>query len=420
MVEQEYLSVEHALKIVLSEVTVLPAERVPLLEGLGRVLAEEIVARYDLPIFPNSSMDGYAVRSVDVLQAGIEKPVSLQVIGDISAGSEDTITLIEGTAVRITTGAPIPGGADAVVPVEDTNEPWRGHERPLPERIEINRSVQRGAYVRFPGEDVQSGTSILSPGCALRPQEIGILAAMGFVEVPVVRKPRVGILATGDELVDVETPLSSGKIRNSNSYTQAAQVTTLKAKPIILGIAKDTVDAVSQKLKLGIEQDVDLFVTSAGVSVGAYDVVKALLEQEGDIKFWRVRMRPGKPLTFGSYEGVPFFGLPGNPVSAMVSFERFARPAILKMGGHALLERPIVPVTIEDEIDSDGRESYVRAIVERKEDGYRATITGRQGSHMLSSLVEANALVIVPEGVKHVSAGTSLKAMMIDWPQTVF
>lgn len=235
------------------------------------------------------------------------------------------------------------------------------------------------------------------------------------------RRPRVGILATGDELIAVEEALQPGKIRNSNSYAQTAQVMSLGAEPVNLGIARDDEDDVRARLQTGLDAGVDLFISSAGVSVGAYDVVKAVLEAEGSVGFWRVRMRPGKPLAYGAYQGVPYLGLPGNPVSAMVSFERFARPAILKMAGHRQLERPSVEVVMKDEIRSDGRETYARAIVTRGTDGrYSAAITGEQGSHIMTSLVKANALVIVPEGVRHVAAGEPLKALMIDWPANVF
>jgi molybdopterin molybdotransferase len=225
----------------------------------------------------------------------------------------------------------------------------------------------------------------------------------------------VGILATGDELIDVDEPLRPGKIRNSNAYTQAAQVLRLGAIPINLGVARDTEEDVRAKLQLGIDAGVDLFISSAGVSVGAYDVVKAVLEAEGNVGFWRVRMRPGKPLAYGKYAGIPYLGLPGNPVSAAVSFERFARPAILKLLGHTQLERPTVMATMQDSFGSDGRESYIRAIVTKEGDGYVATTTGSQGSHIMTSLVKANALVVVPEGVKRVEVGDRLTTLMIDW-----
>jgi molybdopterin molybdotransferase len=333
---------------------------------------------------------------------------------------QPTGTVTIGTAVRIMTGAPLPPGADAVVPVEDTNEAWREKERPLPNQIQIYRSVQAGDYVRHPGEDIEAGQTILTPGHILRPQEVGVLASLGVAEVSVIRRPKVAILATGDELLAVEQPLQPGKIRNSNGYTQAAQIMALGAEPIQLGIAGDTETAVRSKLQAGLDAQVDLFISSAGVSVGAYDVVKNVLEQDGNVGFWRVRMRPGKPLAYGTYQGIPYLGLPGNPVSAMVSFERFARAAILKMAGHKKLNRPTISVTVQNEIHSDGRESYIRAIVSREGGAYVATLTGDQGSHIMTSLVKANALLIVPEGVEYVPANSQLTAWMIDWPETIF
>jgi molybdopterin molybdotransferase len=318
------------------------------------------------------------------------------------------------------TGAPLPPGADAVIPVEDTDEPWRGVERPLPEHIAVYRSVSAGDYVRYPGEDIRAGDAVLEEGKVLRPQEIGVLASLGVSRVAVVRRPRVAILATGDELVDVTAPLSPGKIRNSNSYAQAAQVTALGGVPVLLGVAGDTEQAVREKLADAVSAKVDMIISSAGVSVGAYDVVKAVLDDAGEIGFWRVRMRPGKPLAFGMFQGIPYLGMPGNPVSAMVSFETFARPAILKMGGHENFARPSVQAVVLEDIRSDGRESYLRAIVTRDERGYVARTTGGQGSHMMTSLVKANALLVVPEGVKEVAAGTILAALMIDWSGGVF
>jgi molybdopterin molybdotransferase len=418
--KQEYLTVDNALSLVLSRVVVLSPESVPLFDSLGRVLATGIQADISLPPFANSSMDGYAVRAEDVSTASSDAPVPLRVKGDIPAGTVSSVVLASGTAARIMTGAPLPSGADSVVPVEDTDEPWRDPERPLPGTIEIRRAVKPGDYIRHPGEDIQQGDEILSAGRVIRPQEIGVLASLGIARVSVIKRPKVGILSTGDELVDVSEPLGPGKIRNSNGYAQTAQVIALGAEPLFMGVARDDEVDVRKRLHLAIEQDVDLLVSSAGVSVGAYDVVKNVLEKDGDVAFWRVRMRPGKPLAFGNYHGIPFIGLPGNPVSAMVSFERFVRPAILKMAGHSRLDRPTLPVTVVENINSDGRENYLRAVVSREGNDYFAKTTGGQGSHIMTSLVHANALLIVPEGVVQVAAGEKLQALMIDWPGIVF
>jgi molybdopterin molybdotransferase len=422
----EYITVAQALTAVLNSVSPLPAETVSLTDALGRILARPVVARDSLPPFANSAMDGYAVRAADVAQASQDQPANLRVVADIAAGVVVDVALTPGTAARIMTGAPVPAGADAIVPVEGTNEPYRMAERPLPDQIAIYRTVQPGDYVRHIGEDIEAGQQVLPAGHQLRPQEIGVLASLGVGQVPVVGQPRIGILSTGDELIPVEEPLSPGKIRNSNSYAQTAQVQALGAIPVSLGVARDTVADVRARLQAGLDAGVDLFISSAGVSVGAYDVVRTVLAEGGNVGFWKVRMRPGKPLAHGTYQGIVYLGLPGNPVSAMVSFERFARPAILKMAGHTQLERPRVTAVLQNEIRSDGRESYVRAVIKRSSsngyegDGYIATTTGSQGSHIMTSLVKANALLIVPEGVKFAPAGTHLSAMMIDWPPTVF
>ena len=420
MTQAEYLTVQEALTAVLAGVSVLPSERVPLLDALDRVIAERVVAKDSLPPFANSAMDGYAMRAEDLVGATESAPADLEVIGDIAAGFVPDVTVRAGTAVRIMTGAPVPPGADAVVPVEDTNEAWRNPERPLPKRIQIKRSVSAGDYVRHAGEDIEAGQTIIPKGHLLRSQEVGVLASLGVAEVAVIRRPKVAILATGDELIPIEEPLQPGKIRNSNGYTQTAQVLAVGGIPIPLGIARDTEADVTQKLQKGLDADVDLFISSAGVSVGAYDVVKAVLDREGDVGFWRVRMRPGKPLAFGKYKEVPYLGLPGNPVSAMVSFERFARAAILKMAGRTDWERPLLNVTIQESLSSDGRESYLRAVVSKENGQYVATTTGDQGSHIMTSLVKANALIIVPEGVTQVNTGDTLQAWMVDWPEFVF
>lgn len=416
MTGREYLTVAEALELVLKSVQALSAEIVALPDALGRVLAAPVVARDSLPPFANSSMDGYALWAADLRDATAANAVTLRVIGDVAAGTVFAGEIVPGTAVRIMTGAPLPAGADAVVPVEDTNEAWRDPQRPLPETVQVRRRVAPGDYVRGIGEDIQAGQEVLPLGHLLRPQEIGVLASLGVSQVTVTRRPRVGILATGDELVPVEAVLTPGKIRNSNGYAQAAQVRALGAIPVELGVARDTETDVRAHLQAGLDAGVDLFISSAGVSVGAYDVVKAVLDAEGNVGFWRVRMRPGKPLAHGTYHGIPYLGLPGNPVSAMVSFERFARPAILKMAGHTRLDRPELPVVLLEALDSDGRESYIRAIVRRGANGYEATTTGSQGSHIMTSLVQANALLIVPEGVTAVAPGTVLTALMIDWP----
>lgn len=414
------LSVEEALQRILAVVHALDDEEIETPAALGRVLAEDVRAEFDVPPFPNSAMDGYAVRAADIADAAPDHPVELRVIADVPAGDAQGITVEPGSASRIMTGAPLPPGADTIVPVEMTDEPWTRGDRPLPERVRVFRSAAPQAHIRPAGEDIRRGETVLRRGVRLRPQEIGVLAALGRPHVRVVRRPRVAILATGDELVEISAPLGPGQIHDTNSYTLAALVEGSGGIPLRLGIARDRLDEVRAKLRAGLEQGADLFLSSAGVSVGAYDVVKAAIEAEGELAFWRVNMRPGKPLAFARIGGAPFLGLPGNPVSAVVSFEIFARPAILKMGGRAALSRPRVKVVLDEPVRSDGRESYLRAVVTRRDDQYHAVITGPQSSGILTSLVRANALLIIPAGVREVQAGATLEAQMMDWPEEVF
>jgi molybdopterin molybdotransferase len=319
------------------------------------------------------------------------------------------------------TGAPLPEGADAVVPYEDTSDFDRSKEERLAtpaKEIAVHQAVASRENVRPAGEDVHRSEEVMAPGRVLRPQEIGVLASLGHVTVLVHRRPRVAILATGDELLEVTEPLEPGKIRNSNEYTNAALVTRTGGIPIRLGIARDTEADLTAKVRTGLELGADLFLTSGGVSVGDYDVVKDVLSAEGQMQFWQVAMKPGKPLAFGLLAGgIPLIGLPGNPVSAMVSFEQFARPAILKMLGHADLDKPTVQATLDEPLKNSGRRGYIRVIVTRQEDGYHARATGEQGSGVLTSMAKANGLAVVPEGIRDVPAGSKLTVQMLDWPE---
>jgi molybdopterin molybdotransferase len=364
-------------------------------------------------------MDGYAVRAQDVVGASPASPVRLDVIGSVAAGYVAGISLQPGTAVRIMTGAPLPQGADAVVPYEDTSDFDRPKDARLDDpadTIEVRQPVESRDHVRPAGEDIRRGELVMAPGRLVRPQEIGVLASLGREEVQVHRQPRVAVLATGDELLEIHEPLSPGKIRNSNEYTNAALVTRTGGIPLRLGIARDARADLVAKIRLGLEQGADLFLTSGGVSVGDYDVVKDVLDTEGEMEFWQVNMKPGKPLAFGLLAGgVPLIGLPGNPVSAMVSFEQFARPAILKMLGHADLAKPTVQAVVDQALTNSGRRGFVRVIVTHQEDGYHARTTGEQGSGVLTSMAKANGLAIVPEGTHQVEAGTELTVQMLDW-----
>jgi len=408
---------------ILSRVQALEPERVPILEAQGRVLAEEIVSEIDIPPFDNSAMDGYAVQSADVATARPGSPVRLTVVGSVAAGYVAGARVEPGTAIRIMTGAPLPEGSDAVVPYEDTSD----FDRPKGERlalpaneIEVRQAAEAGANVRPHGEDIRRGELVMAPGRVIRPQEIGVLASLGHETVLVHRRPRVAVLATGDELLEVHEPLRPGKIRNSNEYTNAALVARTGGLPLRLGIARDTAADLTAKIRSGLEQGADLFLTSGGVSVGDYDVVKDVLGTEGEMQFWQVRMKPGKPLAFGLLAGgVPLIGLPGNPVSVMVSFEQFARPAILKMLGHTDLTKPTVQAIVDEPLRNSGRRGFVRVIVTRQGDDYHARTTGEQGSGVLTSMAKANGLAVVPEGVRRVEAGTRITVQMLDWPEGI-
>jgi len=413
-----FMEVEEARREILDRIRPLEPETVPLLEALRRVLAADVRSGDDIPPFDNSAMDGYAVRAVDVSQAGPERPVSLSVIGNLAAGTVFTGALRPETAVRIMTGAPLPASADAVIRFEDTDEGLDGAPQATG-RVQVLRAASPGDNVRRAGEDVRQGELVLEPGTLLRPPEIGLLASLGRAEVSVTRRPRVAVLATGDELVDVDQPLAPGKIRNSNSYSNYAQVLRYGGVPLLLPIARDTAADVTARIEEGIALGADLFLTSGGVSVGDYDLVKHVLHNLGHVDFWQVRMQPGKPMAFGHLRGVPLLGLPGNPVSAMVVFEQFARPAILKMQGRRQLRKPEVEVTLLDDAKAYGdRVRFLRAIVTQDAEGrWTARLTGPQGSGILSSMVRANGLAVIPKHEGKVRAGTRVRVQMLDWPE---
>jgi molybdopterin molybdotransferase len=310
------------------------------------------------------------------------------------------------------TGAPVPAGADSVIRFERTQQ--------VGEWVDLYYASPVGNNIRYAGEDVRKGDKVLEKGTRIRPQEIGMLSALGCQTVSVIRRPNVAILATGDELVDVDEPLGPGKIRNTNSYSNAAQVLKYGGEPMMLGIAKDRMEDLTAKIQQGLAQGADLLLTSGGVSVGDFDVVKKVLSAEGEITFWRVRMKPGKPLAFGHISAevngeqrtVPVLGMPGNPVSVMVSFQVFARPAILTMLGVTDLEKPTVEAVLTDPIRSkDERRHYVRVCLTRKGDTYYASLTGAQGSGILNSMVKANGLAVIPADWTHAPAGSRVRAM---------
>ena len=416
------ISVEQALEKILGYVDVLEEEESPILNCLGQVLAEDIYSDIDVPPLDNTAMDGYAVQCADTRGADEKSPRILQVIDTVPAGSISRHKVKPGTAIRIMTGAPIPDGADSVVPFEYTDETQRNDSSV---KIGVLSEAKAGWNIRKAGEDITRGALVLSKGTAVRPQEVGVLASLGHNTVKVIRRPVIAILATGDELVDIDQPLPPGKIYNSNAYSVAALVQRYGGIPKTLGIALDREDSLVAKLKQGL--DADMLITSGGVSAGDYDIVKDILAKQGEITFWTVRVKPGKPLAFGRLRGtskagearyIPHLGLPGNPVSSMVTFELFARPAIFKMMGRKNLAKPIVEAVVDDAIvNKDGRRIFSRAAVEKRDGQYFARLTGPQGSGILTSMTLANGLVIVPEDKAGVEAGDVVQVMMLDWSE---
>ena len=405
------ISVEEALEKVLSYIKVLDGIEIPILECLGQVLADDVYSSIDIPPKDNSAMDGYAVKAADIAGASASSPVYLDIIGESKAGTVSDTRVKAHTTVRIMTGATLPKGADSVVPFEETDETQR-KDKPL-KQIGILKAVEKGKNIRSAGEDIAKGHLALPKGAVLRPAQVGVLASLGLKTIRVIRRPTVAILATGDELVELGKPLSEGQIYNSNSYSAAAQVLRYGGIPKVLGIARDTEKDLTKKI--GEALTTDMLLTTGGVSMGDYDLVKDVLAKQGEISFWKVRMKPGKPLAFGTIKGLPHLGLPGNPVSSMITFELFARPAILKMMGKTNLTRPTVDVIMESHIkNGDGRRIFARAIVRKEGDRLYAKTTGPQGSGILTSMSMANALVIVPENVAAVKEGDVVKAIMLD------
>lgn len=415
------ISVEEARERILAHVGPLEAVRVPLDAALGLVLAEDVHATFDIPPLANTAMDGYAVRSADTTGATPDRPRTLRVTGYLAAGHLAEGGVGPGEALRIMTGAAMPAGADAVVPFEETDEqelgPWQASPR---HTVRVDVAALPGANVRAAAEDVRRGELVLPRRTVLGPAQVGVLASLGRAEAPVVRRPRIAILSTGDELLRPGEPLVPGKIYDANAFSVAAQVRAWGGEPQVLEIARDTVEALTARIREGL-RDADLLVTSAGVSRGDFDVVKEVLQREGEIGFWTVRMRPGKPLAFGVFRGpegrpVPHLGLPGNPVSAMLAFELFGRAAIFTMlGKPQLWPRPVVRGVTFDRIESpDGRRFYARARVSEEGGRYVARLTGPQGSGVLTSMAFANAYAICPEGVPAIEAGGECDLMLAD------
>jgi len=407
------LKVDEARARILTHFEPIGTETLPLAKCARRVLATNVAARNDLPSFDNSSMDGFAVIASDLADAVPASPRTLNVVADIPAGTSPDVTLAPGQAARIMTGAPMPKGADAVIPVEETDFQDRSPGTLAPKSVAIYKALKAGDYVRAQGTDVQTGQPVLQSGHKLRPQDLGLLAMLGVADVPVYRKPQVALLSSGDELVPVEAPLRPGKIRDSNTYTLSALLEEAEVEVLNLGIAADRRESVEELLEKAATQNVDLILSSAGVSVGAFDFIKDVVEAQGELTFWRVNMRPGKPLAFGKFKGIPFIGLPGNPVSAFVGFEVFVRPALERLSGLETISRPRVRVRLAESLSSDGRESYLRADVHEENGILCAHLAGHQGSGNLLSIVQANALLIIPAGVKSLAAGKDVDAWLL-------
>ena len=400
------ITVREALDRILGSISPLGLEKANILSALGRVIGEDIYAPRNIPPRDNSAMDGYALKSKDTTGAGAESPVILNVIEDIPAGYTPQKTVGSGEAARIMTGAPVPEGADAVVMVEETESDNAG--------VRIYAEAAEGQNIRHAGEDVREGDLVIRAGTLLRPAETGMLSALGRSFVKVYQKPLVALIATGDELVDIDDAASPGKIVSINSYSLAAQVMECGGIPLQLGIAKDNMDDLTEKFRDAMRADI--IVSSAGVSVGDYDFVKDVMKDMGiGIDFWQVAERPGKPMTFGSREGKPAFGLPGNPVSSMITFEQYVRPAILKMTGHKDVFRRTIRAKLTEDIKKKrGLRYFIRGRIKSQGRGFVVETTGQQGSGILKSMVLANGIIVIPEDMDFIKAGSEVTVQLID------
>ena len=415
----DLLSVEEALARVLALVEPLAVEDVPLMDADGLTLAHDIVAPFDVPALPNSAMDGYAVRVADLSGASEQHSVELSMVGQVQAGDLPTVPVTPGTAVRIMTGAPVPDGTEAVVPYEYTDEVQRRAPGGPITTIAIHYAPGHGDNVRAAGEDMATGDVVLRRKRLLDPTSIGLLASLGYAKAPVVRRPRVAVLATGDEVQAPGEPLEPGRLYDSNTYGVAMAVRRWGGEPVLLGIARDDLTDLREKLLLGLEAD--LLITSAGVSAGAFDMVKEALSELGSIDFWAVRMRPARPIAFGLLQApdgrrVPHLGLPGNPASALVALVQFGRPAIAKMRGAEPGPLPTVRAVLDDTIrNTDDRRVYARVALERREGVIHAKLAGAQGSNLLTSMDAADGLAICPEDEPSREAGSDVVVQLLDW-----
>jgi molybdopterin molybdotransferase len=408
----QLLQIEEAKSRLLSAIELVDKEIVALKDAHDRVLAEDVLAETDSPPFANSSMDGFAVRAEDLAKLDNGEPIELRVIGDIPAGHISGKAINKGEALRIMTGAPLPGSANMVIPVEDTDVKSREADAALPDRITVMSYNKNKSFVRPQGEDYQKGQHLLDFGQRLRPQDLAILAVNGQSDVNVFRKPRVALLSSGDELVEVGNELAAGKIYESNSFSLSAQIQSTGAEVLNLGVASDDLNQIKTKLDLAIDKGVDIIFSSAGVSVGAYDYLREAVQSSGELDFWRVNMRPGKPLAFGNYDGLPFIGLPGNPVSSFASFEVFGRPALNQIAGVKNWKRLTLQAKLSEPVPPNKRQSYLRARFNKETNSTLVNLTGHQGSGNLYSLVQANCLIVLPANETATPAGELVET----WP----
>jgi molybdopterin molybdotransferase len=405
------ISVEEARNNILNAVGPGGSETVPLKDALGRFLGGNIVAPHNVPPFPNSQMDGFAVKFADVENASKENPSTLTIQGEIPAGYAPTEELKDGHAFRIMTGAVMPGGADTVVKVEDTEESER--------EVRIFDTGPKHTYVREAGEDIAEGSMPLEKGMRIGPARLGLLAALGIGELEAAAKPKVAVLSTGDELVEVDEPLTPGKIRNTNSYILSALVARAGGEPIDCGVARDTLGETREKLATALET-ADMVITSGAISVGKFDfLLEALKELDAEFLHTSIAMRPGKPNTFALVEGKPLFAVPGNPVSAMVAFVQFIRPAMRKMLGARELLPPTVEAVLEEDINTpENLECFWRGVASFRNGRYHVRTTGHQGSHVLQSMASAGALIMVPAGRSTVAGGETVEVQLLGIEET--
>lgn len=406
------LSVLEAKTHILSKFLPLDVINIPIEDSLGYILREDIVSNVDIPPFDNSSVDGFAVQVADIKDTSSNIPTTLRIIGDIPAGKHNNLTISAGECASIMTGAMIPEGANAVIMIEDTD--LNGHQSDNTSTVRIYKSAQIKENFRLKGSDISHGQIILHAGRKILPQDIGILAMIGISSIPVRKRPRIAIISSGDELVPIDHPLQPGQIHDSNTYMLSALLRSAGCEIFNLGIAKDSYESVENLFLRAVNIKPDIIISSAGVGTGKYDYIKQVIEQNGKIDFWKVNMRPGKPLAFGNFQGIPFFGLPGNPVSSYVSFFVFVHPVLRILQDNALPGPQKVSVILREEVQSDGRESYLRAKIEPVDGKYFAMLTGHQGSSNLFSLVMANALLIIPSGVKSCPLGTEIEALLLE------